>query len=169
MGKSLDFVKQRIIKDKNFKDKKYAIYTQNLITYPFDYFWKTTVYNLPHKYKIVHAQGKHNQIEIAYDPDADFNTYLTHYCIGYGNCKNIITGMGYIANDLLTCNMNTLPEDYDEFNDGDDYLNYDIKYTVGDFVIGIEYENCGSPYKPNMKNIFYTMLPVKTEFITRRE
>ena len=162
MGKSLEFVKQRIV-----SEKKNTIHTQNLITYPFDYFWKTTVYNLPHKYKIVNAQGENIQFEIVYDPDTDFNVCLTHYCVGYGNCKNIITGMGYIANDLLGCSMNTLPEDYDEFNDGDDYLNYNIKYTVGDFVIGIEYDNCSSTYKPTMKNIFYTMLPVKTEFIRK--
>ena len=70
--------------------------------------------------------------------------------------------IGNIFYKLLQCgtyNLQTCPKDIET-----NFWNYDVKYTVGNFILNEEYGDFGTGEKPWMRSRFTAMLPIKCEF-----
>lgn len=105
-------------------------------------------------------------VNILYDENADFEYFNMERCI----CDGTLTFIGELIEKVLlkviqiqTVNNDKIPEDFNR-----NPFNYDILYTVGNFVICDEYWDFGTDDKPWLYSRFTVMLPIKFEVIKRR-
>lgn len=109
-------------------------------------------------------EGKSANI-IVFDPDADFEYFTMESC----SCDGTLLFMNELMEDVLskifgvrTYNTQTIPTGALE-----NIWNYDIKYTVGNFVLNNENGKFGTEEKPWMQSRFTAMLPIKCEWILK--
>lgn len=162
MGKSLDFVKQRIASGKcnGMENNKYdSMIEQNALDMFKRFgFFRDDVMSRTKKYTTEDMKSSFT-VTFIYDPDADFEYFTMERC----NCDgtfiffNELIGrcIDKIAN-LKTYNIRKdIPEDLD---------GYSIIYTVGDFVLAEEFGNeFVTEEKLWMQSRFTVMLPIKFE------
>ncbi len=175
MGKSLEFVKQRIASGEcgNMKDNSYS--SMNEVS-----FLKminrlgcrrgTAVKGNSWEYDLIgiyeDGEKKERGIIIEYNPDAEFEYFTIQSCICDGTvyfylelCERILEK---IFLGITYCKPK-LPENYE--NEIEKYV---MKYTVGDFVFTREHGNEFSEEEtPWMKSRFSVMLPIKCDFIKK--
>lgn len=168
MGKSLDFVKERIASGQcnGMENNKYeAIIEQNTqeMFSVIDYTAKgeTILADIPY---CISDKPMFNVI-IKHDPNADFEYFTMQRC----NCdgtfiffQGLMSGCIDKMIHLKTCNINkTIPEDL---------TGYSIIYTVGNFVLAEEFgDEFVTKEKPWMQSRFTAMLPIKFEVIKNGE
>lgn len=104
-------------------------------------------------------------INITYNPNAEFDYFTTESCVCDGTLVFIHDLMVDVINKLTpfgTCGK--IPKEAE-----DNLENYDIHYTVGDFVVGEEYgKQFATKEQPWLQCRFTVMLPIKCEFIKKR-
>lgn len=109
---------------------------------------------------------KEVNIEVQYNPDADFDYFTTESCICDGTLMFYFDLCREILEKLFFGNTQykpKLPENYEK--DMDKYI---IKYVVGDFVFSDEFgEEFATEDKPWMLSRFSVMLPIKIDFVNR--
>lgn len=104
---------------------------------------------------------------IIYDPNAIFDYFTTQRCVCDGTTVAYESLVSEILTDIMLgrtfCKAN-VPHDYK-----DNWFNYDIVYTVGNFVFAKEY---GEQFAPQDKiwmcSRITAMLPIKFEAIKRK-
>lgn len=171
MGKSLEFVKQRIANGEcnGMENNEYdTMFECNLLenienTYG-SFLWKGDICN----YVLDTLEGS-TEITIKYDPDADFEYFTMERCINDGTLYFFEDLFFKVINKLYgfqgdrTYNIKKAPSDFLT-----NPFNYDIKYTVGNFVCGTENSRDFSlEDKPWMRSRFTVMLPIKMEFVRK--
>jgi hypothetical protein len=111
------------------------------------------------------ADEKQSNFEIIYDPDCEFEYFTMETCISDGTLYfgyNLMTEILEKIFRLKTVNKEKLPVDIQE-----NLYDYDIRYTVGNFVFGDEHGDFGTDEKPWLHSKFTMMLPIKCEFIRK--
>ena len=168
MGKSLEFAKQRIATgecngmENNKWERLNEVHFMDV--YNFDTEEKRSLpYTCEYKY-IVDNEDKIFTITLNYDPEAEFQYFSTSQCICDGTLMFEINNMIDIIAKIFKCETYyspSLPNDFEEYP-----WRYDLVYTVGDFVTGMEIDNKFAPKdKPWMTCRFTEMLPIKMEFV----
>ena len=175
MGKSLDFAKKRIATgecngmENNNYDTMFECNSLEIINNMYGSFlWKDDVC----KYTLdIQENEQEGEIEITikYDPDAEFEYFTMERCVNDGTLYffedlffNIINKIyGYQG---LTYNVEKVPSDF-----LDNPFNYNLKYTIGNFVCGTENSySFATEDKPWMTCRFTAMLPIKMEFVRKQ-
>lgn len=110
------------------------------------------------------GEGFKLNINITHNPNAEFDYFTTESCICDGTLAVARDLMIDIVNKLTpfgTCGK--IPKEAE-----DSIENYDIHYTVGDFVVGEEYgKQFATKEQPWLQCEFTVMLPIKCEFIKK--
>ena len=171
MGKSLNFVKQRIATGEcnGMENNKYdTMFECNFLeiienTYG-SFLWKGNTCN----FVMDNLEGS-TEITIKYDPDADFEYFTMERCINDGTLYffedlffKVINKL-YGVQDDRTYNIKKAPSDFLP-----NPFNYYIKYTVGNFVCSTEnFCDFSIGSEPWMRSRFTVMLPIKMEFVRK--
>lgn len=167
MGKSLEFVKERIASGQcnGMENNKYESMIEQDIRELF------TVVNYTKKGKILadvpYLKGDkpYFNVIIKHDPDADFEYFTMQRCNCDGTFVFFQDLMGECIDKMIhlkTCNVNKeIPKDL---------TGYSIIYTVGDFVLAEEFgDEFATKEKPWMKSRFTAMLPIKFNVVRNEE
>ena len=176
MGKSLDFIKHRIATGQcnGMENNEW----KRLDEIPFTDVWYNMLFNkdkpnyisLPAYFDVYLDCDKTKKIVIIiqYDSKSEFQYFITKQCICDSTLLFEIQNMQNIINKII--NLETyyspiLPDDFEQYP-----WKYDLIYTVGDFVSGMEIDNKFAPEdKPWMTCRFTSMLPVKMEFVRKEK
>lgn len=168
MGKSLDFVKQRIATGEcnGMENNKWERLDEVpfMDIYNFDTKEKRTLpYTCEYMY-IVDNENKSFTITLNYDPEAEFQYFSTSQCICDSTLIFEIDNTVNIIAKIFKCETYyspIAPDDFEEYP-----WRYDLVYTVGNFVNGMEINDEFAPKdKPWMRCRFTAMLPIKMEFV----
>lgn len=105
-------------------------------------------------------------INICHDENSDFEYFTMEQCV----CDGTLIFMSELVERVFlkvlhcqTVNSEKVPSNFKN-----DPFNYEICYTVGNFVICDEYGNFGTEEKPWMKSRFTVMLPIKFDVVKRQ-
>jgi len=163
---SLDFVKSRIqfghCNKMNIDDYRLSF------EYDFNNFIKTCSTNIQNIYKnnmfniLMKSDDGEMNIIINYDPDAEFEYFTLESCVCDGTSVFMLNLMEKILFKLFqyqTYNNSTVPKDLKK-----NIWSYNLKYSVGNFVLNNEYGDFGTEEKPWMNSRFTAMLPIKCEW-----
>lgn len=168
MGKSLEFVKQRIATGEcngmENNEWKRLNEVPFMDIYNFDIKEKRILpYACEYGYKIDN-KDKIFTITLNYDPETEFQYFSTNQCVCDGTLMFEIYNMIDIIAKIFkfeTYYSPSLPDDFEKYP-----WRYDLVYTVGDFVDGMEINDKFAPEdKPWMTCRFTAMLPIKMEFV----
>ena len=169
MGKSLEFVKERIASGQcnGMENNKYESMIEqdirelfNVVDYTKD---RTILADIPYLKK---DDGKpYFNVVIKRDLNADFEYFTMQRC----SCDGIFVFFQSLMKKciskmihLKTCNVNKeIPKDL---------TGYSIVYTVGDFVLAEEFgDEFSTKEKPWMQSRFTAMLPIKFDVVKMGE
>lgn len=167
MGKSLEFVKERIASGQcnGMENNKYESMIEQdirelftVITYTKD---GTILIDVPY----LKGDKTYFNVIIKHDPDADFEYFTMQRCNCDGTFVFFQDLMGECIDKMIhlkTCNVNKeIPKDL---------TGYSIIYTVGDFVLAEEFgDEFATKEKPWMKSRFTAMLPIKFDVVRNGE
>ena len=168
MGKSLEFVKERILSSQcnGMENNKYEFMIEQNTPYIFKefQFFKGNDTSKTMKVGVKNSKTLFN-IVIEYNPDADFEYFTMQRCNCDGSYIFFQDLMAECLNKMInlkTCNVNkTIPKDLD---------GYSIIYTVGDFVLAEEFgDEIATKRKPWMKSRLTAMLPIKFDVVRKGE
>lgn len=172
MGKSLNFVKKRILTGEcNGMENNNWVYLKEV---SFLDIWNSEYINLKDhslpkifNYRFENDNNKEHTMDMTleYNDNADFQYFSTERCICDGTMLFEIENMLHVINKII--NLKTYCTDVIFPNDFEDSpWKYNLKYTVGNFVIGMEKDDKFSTKdKPWMTCRFTAMLPIKMEFV----
>lgn len=165
MGKSLDFVKERI---KNYSDNMNVDDYKNAEEYSFlkaldDYpevkeLVKDNTFIITVDGTDEHGIRGSKKVTFTYNPDAPFEYYTMESCRCDGTLAYMIEMIDRIFRKVATANtynIDNVPEDYVT-----NTWNYDVEYMVGNFIINEELGDFGTTEKPWLKSRFTVMLPL---------
>ncbi len=110
--------------------------------------------------------NKSLKIIIQYDNDAQFQYSDVQECRCDGSLMFFNSLKGKLVDGLLGCETlypEATPDDYET-----NFWDYDIKYTVGDFVVNYQSGDFGTEEKPWMNSWFVVFLPIRCEFINNK-
>lgn len=174
MGKSLEFVKERIASDQcnGMENNKYESMIEQDIRELFTVVTctknGTILADIPYlRADVPYLKGDkpYFNVIIKRDPDADFEYFTMQRC----NCDGTFVFFQDLMDEcidkmihLKTCNVNKeIPKDL---------TGHSIIYTVGDFVLAEEFgDEFATKEKPWMKSRFTAMLPIKFDVIRNGE
>lgn len=175
-GKSLEFVRDRIKSGmcNGMENNKYERFFEcqdsfpecfnNILSYPYMQENKLR-FKLNASVGGTQKQGELG-ISVEYNPDAQFEYFTMERRQCDGTLIFYKELMGRAVEKILglqTINVNNKPLDFD--------INpfiYNVEYTVGNFVIGMEYgDEFSTEEKSWMKSRFSIMLPIKCEFVRK--
>ncbi len=160
MGKSLDFVKERITSGfcngMENNTYKFMIEQNTLDIFKKFEFFEDSETSRTFKVGLKNSKSLFTVI-IKYDPNADFEYFTMQRCICDGTFVFFQGLMAECLNKMIhlkTCNVNkTIPKDLSA---------YSIIYTVGDYVLAEEFgKEFSTEDKPWMRCRFTAMLPIK--------
>ena len=103
-------------------------------------------------------------VTIVYDPNTEYSYFTTEVCTCDGTLAFMDQLMFKILDKLMkvgTYDSSIAPKDFEKH-----FFDYDLIYTVGDFVLNEQYgEKFATKEKPWMESQFIAMLPIKCEFV----
>lgn len=114
-------------------------------------------------------RDKNNKINacIAYDNDADFQYFIAKEYIYDGTTSFHFHLYGEILESLIHLKTYYRKEEPKDFKEN--YLKYDIRYTVGDFVLcSRKSDKFATKEKPWLKERVTVMLPVRSDFVKKQ-
>lgn len=175
MGKSLEFVKQRIA-SRECKGMENNVYTSMYQTlFPeiikqmkFGGNIKFRENKWENNFLVKFKDGTERELNTIteYNPDAEFEYFTMERCACDGTFVFYFDLCARVLSKVFTgetCNKSKLPDNFEDI-----MSEYTIKYTVGDFVFGEEYgEEFATEEKPWMQSRFSVMLPIRCDFIKR--
>lgn len=106
-------------------------------------------------------------INIRHDENTDFEYFTMERCTCDGTLIFMLELVERVFMKVLRCktiNNEKVPSDFNN-----NPFDYEICYTVGDFVICDEYGDFGTKEKPWMKSRFTVMLPIKFDMRKKRD
>ena len=167
MGKSLDFVKERIASGlcNGMGNNKYESMIEQDIRELFTIINYTKNGTILADVPYLKGDKPYFNVIIKRDPNADFEYFIMQRCNCDGTFAFFQDLMGECINKMLnlkTCNKDkTIPKDL---------TGYSIIYTVGDFVLAEEFgDEFTTKEKPWMKSRFTAMLPIKFDVVKNGE
>ena len=98
-------------------------------------------------------------INIRHDENADFEYFTMERCVCDGTLIFMSELVERVFMKVLHCQTVNNKKVVDGFNNNP--FNYEVCYTVGNFVACVEYGDFGTEEKPWMKSRFTVMLPIK--------
>jgi hypothetical protein len=102
---------------------------------------------------------------LLYEPRGDFDYYTSESCLCNGDPHHMDRLIEKIIYNVMNCrtyNKKSIPADYET-----DYWDYNVRYTVGDFVLHAE-ELPPEQWENPEKNVRFTaMLPLKCEWFRK--
>lgn len=163
MGKSLEFVKERIASGqcKGMENNKYEFMIEQDIREIFKSINCTKEGTILADVPYLKGDKPYFNVIIKRDPNANFEYFTMQRC----NCDGTFVFFQDLMSECIdkmihleTCNVNkTVPKDL---------TGYSIVYTVGDFVLAEEFgDEFATKEKPWMKSRFTAMPPIKFEVI----
>ena len=172
--KSLEFVRERIKNGycSNMKMKDFNNMSEHSFMDFLAYYYAENLYPLFKnnilEYEISGECGGEKgsrKISVEYNPDSKFEYFTMEQCVCDGTLMFLDSLKCNIMQKLLrseTYNKETIPSNYIS-----NVWDYDIKYSVGDFVVNSEYGDFGTEEKPWMHIRFTVMLPIKCEIVKK--
>lgn len=167
MGKSLEFVKERIASGQcnGMENNKYESMIEQDIRELFTVVNYTKNGTILADVPYLKGDKPYFNVIIKHDPDADFEYFTMQRCNCDGTFVFFQDLMGECIDKMIhlkTCNVNKeIPKDL---------TGYSIVYTVGDFVLAEEFgDEFATKEKPWMKSRFTAMLPIKFDVIRNEE
>lgn len=155
MGKSLEYIKKRIEKGncRNMSMEEF----QDMYEMPF----KSYFFEGHGDYMIIAVRKDSNEVlaDLTYEPDAEFNYFITETCVCDGTLMFMTDLMANILKKirrLQTCYAPAIAE-----ITADNVDNYNLHYFVGDFVANSYIIEPPDKDKLWMCDKFTVMLPVK--------
>lgn len=176
--KSIKFVKQRIISgyanvplqnNAKFTELKFDDYVRSRTKEDFQKGFVDNKYQI--KYKKCKAVVDSKEIigdivaNILYDENADFEYFTMRRCTCDGTLlfmDELIQKVFLNVMQIQTVNNDKVPEDFNK-----NPFDYEIFYTVGNFVLCDEYGEFGTDEKPWLHSRFTVMLPIKFDMTKR--
>lgn len=171
MGKSLDFVKNRIASGvcNGMENNKYECMQELEFLDVLENYQHNVIFDEENVCKrILHMTSLTNstsdiEIQVKYDPDAEFEYFTMERCRCDGTLfffYELVTTVLNKVFSLETHNKEKVPSDYDN-----NPFAYKVKYTIGNPVIAIEHgEEFATEEKPWMLDRFSVMLPIAMDF-----
>lgn len=171
MGKSLDFVKNRIASGvcNGMENNKYECMQELEFLDVLENYQHNVIFDEENVCKkILHMISLTNsmsdiEIQVKYDPDAEFEYFTMERCRCDGTLFFFYELVATVLNKvfaLKTHNKEKVPSDYDN-----NPFAYKVKYTIGNPVIAIEHgEEFATEEKPWMLDRFSVMLPIAMDF-----
>ena len=167
MGKSLEFVKERIASGQcnGMENNKYESMVEQDIRELFNVVNYTKNGTILADVSYLKGDKPYFNVIIKRDPSADFEYFTIQRC----NCDGTFVFFQDLMNEcinkmlnLKTCNVNKeIPKNL---------TGYSIVYTVGDFVLAEEFsDEFATKEKPWMESRFTAMLPIKFDVVKRGE
>ena len=155
MNKSLEYVKKRI-EDGNCNNMTTEEFADMGVT-PFKFFFE----NKSDGTITLASMKDTNEVvaDLRYDPEADFNYFVTETCV----CDGTLMFMTELMSKILV-KIQSLGTCYQPAMDSirpDVIDNYKMHYTVGDFVTNSYIVELPDKDRPWMRDKFTVMLPVK--------
>lgn len=167
MGKSLEFVKERIASGQcnGMENNKYESMIEQDIRELFTVVNYTKNGTILADVPYLKGDKPYFNVIIKHDPDADFEYFTMQRCNCDGTFVFFQDLMGECIDKMIhlkTCNVNKeIPKDL---------TGYSIVYTVGDFVLAEEFgDEFATKEKPWMKSRFTAMLPIKFNVVRNEE
>ena len=175
MGKSLDFVRNRIDSGvcNGMENNKYECMQELEFLDVLENYKHNIIFDNKNVCNriILNATTNTNlkgdiEIQVKYDPDAEFEYFTMERCICDGTLFFFYKLVATVLNNVFTCatyNKAKLPSDYDS-----NPFAYKLKYIIGNPVIAIEHgKEFATEEKPWMLDRFSAMLPIKMNFERR--
>lgn len=163
MGKSLEFVKERIASGQcnGMENNKYESMIEQDIRELFTVVNYTKNGTILVDVPYLKGDKPYFNVIIKHDPDADFEYFTMQRCNCDGTFVFFQDLMGECIDKMIhlkTCNVNKeIPKDL---------TGYSIIYTVGDFVLAEEFgDEFATKEKPWMHSRFTAMLPIKFDVV----
>lgn len=155
MGKSLEYIKKRI-EEGNCCDMSMEEF-QDMYEIPFKSYFLEGCGD----YMIIALRKDNDEVlaDVIYEPDADYNYFITETCVCDGTLmfmKDLMTRILQKIGQLKTCYVPAIAEITE-----DNCNNYNVHYYVGDFVANSYIVEPPDKDKPWMRDKFTVMLPVK--------
>ena len=167
MGKSLEFVKERIASGQcnGMENNRYKSMIEQDIRELFTIITCTKDGTILIDVPYLKGDKPYFNVIIKRDPDADFEYFTMQRCNCDGTFVFFQDLMGECIDKMIhlkTCNVNKeIPKDL---------TGYSIIYTVGDFVLAEEFgDEFATKEKPWMKSRFTAMLPIKFDVVRNGE
>ena len=167
MGKSLEFVKERIASGQcnGMENNKYESMIEQDIRELFTVVNYTKNGTILADVPYLKGDKPYFNVIIKHDPDADFEYFTMQRCNCDGKFVFFQDLMGECIDKMIhlkTCNVNKeIPKDL---------TGYSIIYTVGDFVLAEEFgKEFATEEKPWMQSRFTAMLPIKFDVVRNGE
>lgn len=167
MGKSLEFVKERIASGQcnGMENNKYESMIEQDIRELFTVVTCTKNGTILADIPYLKGDKPYFNVIIKRDPNADFEYFTMQRCNCDGTFVFFQNLMGECIDKMIhlkTCNVNKeIPKDL---------TGYAIIYTVGDFVLAEEFgDEFATKEKPWMRSRFTAMLPIKFDVVKNGE
>lgn len=174
--KSTEYVRKRIESglanvplqdDAKFTEVRFDEYIKTHVKEEFQKRFKNNKYQA--KYENVKITVEEKELigdiiaNISYNENADFEYFTMEQCICDGTLlfidellQKVFLKVMYIQ----TVNSEKIPDDFNK-----NPFDYELSYTVGNFVICDEYGDFGAKEKPWLHSRFTVMLPIKLDII----
>lgn len=175
--KSLEFVKKSIesgmYKDVHIsdfdtmKEIEFSPFVKQFFKFNDEIAWFNN--ELRYSHTIEENGGQNNKINacIVCDDDADFQYFIAQEYICDGTASFHFSLYGEILESLLYLKTYYKKEEPEDFKDN--FSKYDIRYTVGDFVLCSKMSNeFATKEKPWLKERVTVMLPVRSDFVKKQ-
>ena len=171
MGKSLDFVRNRIASGvcNGMENNKYESMQELDFLEVLENYRHNVIFDEENVYHyILDASTDTNlteklEIQIKYDPNAEFEYFTMERCRCDGTLFFFYELVATVLNKVFkleTHNKEKVPSDYDN-----NPFAYKVKYTIGNPVMTIEHgEEFATEEKPWMLDRFSVMLPIAMDF-----
>lgn len=171
MGKSLDFVKNRIASGvcNGMENNKYECIQELEFLDVLENYQHNVIFDEENVCKkILHMTSLTNstsdiEIQVKYDPNAEFEYFTMERCRCDGTLFFFYELVATVLNKVFTLgthNKEKVPSDYDN-----NPFAYKVKYVIGNPVIAIEHgREFATEEKPWMLDRFSVMLPIAMDF-----
>lgn len=167
--KSLSFVKSRI-ESGNCNNMNINNY-KSAHEYNFSNFINTCSPNIQSCFEddifmiILRSEKGEVNVTINHDPNAEFEYFTMESC----RCDGTLCFMQELMESIIlklfqikTVNIETTPDNIQE-----SLWDYNLEYTVGNFVLNQEFGDFGTEEKPWMQSRFTAMLPIKCKWVLK--
>lgn len=178
--RSTEFVKERIKmglanvslqNDAKFSELKFDEYIKTHTSEEFQKKFVDNKCSLKHENVITMIDGQKVTgdviVDVIYDENADFEYFTTERC----TCDGTFIFMGELIEDVFLKVINIQTTNNEKVPDGfiKNIFDYEIVYTVGNFVLCYEDGDFGTEEKPWLYSRFTVMLPIKFDIVKKNK
>lgn len=167
MGKSLEFVKKRIVSGQcnGMENNKYEAIIEQDVRELFETVTCTKDGIILADVPYLIGDSHHFNVVIKYNPDMNFEYFTMQRCNCDGTFVFFQVLMNICINKMITLKTRNANKEIPK-----DLTGCSIIYTIGDFVLAEEFgDEFATKEKPWMKSRFTAMLPIKFDVVENGE